>query len=116
MATLVWSPRCARGVTSGTGASRSRDEKRGRGWVGGQRALRWGQPAAPEETYDSRPPGPRVAGLGSLRNRDCGERAPRMLSVVLLFWGRRPKLFFSLVLCLPKQETVVLCCHYFFFF
>lgn len=39
-----------------------------------------------------------------------------MLSVVLLFEGRRRKLFFSLELCLPKQETVVLSCHFFLFF
>lgn len=38
-----------------------------------------------------------------------------MLSVLLLSGGRRRKLFFSLELWLPKQETVVLCCHFFFF-
>lgn len=31
--------------------------------------------------------------MGSLRNRDCGQKAPRTLSVVPLFGGRRPKFF-----------------------
>lgn len=48
-------------------------------------------------------------------DQGCEQKASRILSVVLLFGGGSPKLFFSLELCLPKQETVVLCCHYFFF-
>lgn len=59
-----------------------------------------------------------LAGLGQgpRGSRVCEQKAPRILSVVLLFGGGSPELFFSLELCLPKQETVVLCCHYFLFF
>lgn len=32
---------------------------------------------------------PELAGPGFLRIRGCGQEAPRMLSVVLLFGGRR---------------------------
>ena len=38
-----------------------------------------------------------------------------MLSGVLLFEGRRRQLFFSLELCLPKQETAVCVVTFFFF-
>lgn len=42
--------------------------------------------------------------MGSLRNRDCGQKAPRTLSVVPLFGGRRLKFFFSLELRLPNKK------------
>ena len=102
------------------------DGKRGGAWGDGQRdswigvgqQLPEGLPRA--EDRNMSPPGTqRVcpngrAGLGSLRIKGVGRRLPECFRWFCFLGVGDQKLFSSLELCLPKQETVVLCCHYFF--